>query len=89
MTNKLSGRYCFEKHWSDDEWSEDGSFYCIPIELKNKFKKMTEDVLSRIWDLPQDEFYQKVELFNSTFKNYRLNKPIDQYNFTDLKEIEE
>jgi len=88
MTNKLSGRYCFKKHWS--EWSDDNlDFYCIPIELKEKFEKMTKEILSILWDSPQDNFLEKAELFNNAFNNFRLDKPIDKYTFTDLQEIKE
>ena len=89
MTNKLSGRYCFEQHWSNDDWSPAFSIYCIPIEIKNKFKKMKEDMLSAIWNATNEKYYQKAELFDSTFKNYRLDKSVNQYSFTDLQEIEE
>ena len=65
------------------------SVYCIPIELKNKFKEMTEDMLSIIWNATNEEYFQKAELFDSTFESYRLDKPINQYHFTDLQEIEE
>jgi hypothetical protein len=88
MTNKLSGRYYVETYWSGIN-PLSFSFYCIPVELKNKFEKMKEDINPVIWDSPQKEFLQKIELFNSIFINYRLDKPLNKYSFTDLQEIEE
>lgn len=89
MTNKLSGRYCFEQHWSNENLSDYNLFYCIPIELQNKFREMKKEVSSLIWTHPQNEFFQKSELFDSTFQNYLLDRPIEEYSFTDLQEIEE
>jgi len=50
---------------------------------------MVEDMLLAIWNATNEEYHQKAELFNSTFKNYRLDKPINNYSFTDLQEMEE
>jgi len=81
MTSKLSGRYCFE---------EDGynQTYCIPIELQNKFNELFEYIITLKRE-GSDKQLEQIELFNSVFAGYRLNKDLNQYSFTDLKEIEE
>ena len=81
MTKKLSGRYCFE---------EDGynQMYCIPIELKNKFNELFNYIVMLKKEGSTKQLEQ-IELFNSIFSSYRLEKTCSQYSFTDLKEIEE
>ena len=81
MTNKLSGRYCFER---------DGyyQYYCIPIELQNQFNRLFKEIAILKYEDPSIQA-EKIDLFNSVFVNYRLEKDFNQYSFTDLKEIEE
>jgi len=81
MTKKLSGRYCFE---------EDGynQMYCIPIELQNKFNELFDYIVMLKQDGSTKQLEQ-IELFNSIFAGYRLNKDLNKYSFTDLQEIEE
>ena len=81
MTNKLSGRYCFE---------EDGYYqtYCIPIELKNQFNRLFKEIVMLKFE-DSSRQSEKIELFNSVFSSYRLEKSFNQYSFTNLQEIEE
>ena len=81
MTNKLSGRYCFEV----DGYNQ---IYCIPVELQNKFNELF-DYMAILKQEDSTKQLEQIELFNSIFSSYRLNKDFSQYSFTDLQEIEE
>ncbi|HBD94497.1 MAG TPA: hypothetical protein DC057_10050 [Spirochaetia bacterium] len=76
MTTKFSGRYCFEIAGENT--------YCIPIELKSKFDNFIENIV----ETELTEKFEKIKLFELTFKDYRLEKTFDKYSFTDLQEIE-
>ena len=81
MTKKLSRRYCFEV----DGYNQ---IYCIPIELQNKFNEFF-DYIAMLKQEGSTKQLEQIELFNSIFSSYRLNKNFSQYSFTNLQEIEE
>jgi len=84
MTNKLSGRYCIISRL----YNTDNEFYCIPVELKEKFKELNSSIWGAEYD--QDENYGELKkIFDNTFKSYRLYKPLNKYSFTNFQEIEE
>jgi|GEM_PF-7017368 hypothetical protein len=81
MTNKLSGRYCFEV-------DEGSNYYCIPIELRTKFHEMLQNIGS-FREMESEEEFNELNLFIHTFENYKLENSFSEYSFTDLQEIEE
>lgn len=81
MAKKLSGRYCFE-HDGDHS-------YCIPVELKEKFNEVLEDIAETMQMEPRDsaEEIELTEMFYDVFEEYRLNQSFSNYSFENIQEM--